>query len=187
MTEIKIIGIDPSLRNTGLAAMQFNIKTGKGQLLDLKMAYTYPQKEKRGKNLHDLNSIKSILETIESFFEHHKPDLVCAELPLGSKSSQAMLGLGVSTAVLATVKQPIILVSPFAVKKVVTTDKRKVEKSDVIDWATSRHPEGNWFIRRVKGNMVFQAKNEHIADAVAAIYAGLASKQFEEFITNYQK
>jgi hypothetical protein len=44
----------------------------------------------------------------------------------------------------------------------------------MIEWAVAKHPDAPWLRRG--GKLI--AKNEHLADAVASIYAGLKTAQF---------
>ena len=178
-----IVGIDPSLRNTGLVAVKLNQVDESITLIDAKMSHTFPSKEKKGKNLHDVNSVRCILADLDEFLLKHNPQLVCAELPLGSQSSQAMIGVGICTTILATIKYPLILVNPFDVKKVVYAGaKRKMAKSEIVEWATTKHPSDLWFKRKLKGKIVYMASNEHLADALVSIYAGMEKEVFSKIV-----
>jgi hypothetical protein len=166
-----------------MVAVKFNQMNESITLIDVKMSHTFPAKEKKGKNLHDVNSVRCILADLDAFLLKHNPHLVCAELPLGSQSSQAMIGLGICTAILSTIKYPLILVNPFDVKKVVYAGaKRKVAKGEIVEWATTKQPSELWFKRKLKGKIVYMASNEHLADALVSIYAGMEKEVFSKIV-----
>jgi hypothetical protein len=78
---------------------------------------------------------------------------------------------------LAGVKQPVISVTPTEVK-VAATNNKNATKADMIQWATAKHPKANWRTVKRSGEIVFTDANEHLADALAAIYAGLQTPEF---------
>jgi hypothetical protein len=59
---------------------------------------------------------------------------------------------------------------------------RTATKQEMIAWATDKHPEANWKMRMLKGKKVLTSDNEHMADATAAIYAGMKTEQFKTAI-----
>jgi hypothetical protein len=53
----------------------------------------------------------------------------------------------------------------------------------MIKWAMSKHPEASWPTYKQNGaNLVSEAKAEHQADAVAAIYAGISCNAFRQYL-----
>lgn len=91
--------------------------------------------------------------------------VVYAEIPSGSRSARSARTLGIVTGllvVLATHNPNFIKVTPRQTRAVV--GKKKVTKRDAIEWAKAKHPEAPWF--------GVAAKDEHLADAITAIYAG---------------
>ena len=72
----------------------------------------------------------------------------------------------------------LIEVNPAEVK-LATVGKRTAAKEDMIEWAIDMHPEVEWFTYKRGGKMLYSDKNEHIADAVCAIYAGIQTQQFK--------
>ena len=62
-----------------------------------------------------------------------------------------------------------------------------ISKSEMIDWAVDMHPDANWpLYKRDKSWYISEAKAEHMADALAAIYAGAETKQFLNLINQYK-
>ena len=74
---------------------------------------------------------------------------------------------------------PLIQVQPTEVK-LATVGKKTATKEEMINHAVKAHPEANWIVRKSKGQIVLTASNEHLADAVSVIYAGLLSDQFTQ-------
>ncbi len=53
----------------------------------------------------------------------------------------------------------------------------------MIQWAMVKHPEASWPVYKQNGVLrVSEAKAEHMADAIGAIYAGLASVSFQQLL-----
>lgn len=76
-------------------------------------------------------------------------------------------------------------VTPMEVK-LAGFGSKTATKQQMIKWAMDKHPEANWPMYMHKGkSIVSEAKAEHMADAIGAIYAGinlLAFKQVLSFI-----
>jgi hypothetical protein len=70
-------------------------------------------------------------------------------------------------------------VTPTEVKLAATGNKN-ASKQEMIDWAVEAHPEASWLRHKRKGVMELTAANEHLADALAAIYAGVLTDQFKQ-------
>jgi hypothetical protein len=77
---------------------------------------------------------------------------------------------------------PFFEVTPTEVK-LAGHGTKTATKQDMISWAMNKHPEANWPTYRSNGkDLVSEAKAEHMADAVAAIYAGLSCKSFQQLL-----
>ena len=50
----------------------------------------------------------------------------------------------------------------------------------MINWAFDKHPDVNWITKKRKGSLRLTNANEHLADAIAVIYAGIQSDQFKQ-------
>lgn len=181
---IRVVGQDPSLRNWGLAIGTFNVETHKLtiELLDL-TSPTLPTGKQVRQNSQDL----------ESAFQLYKGAIAAAkgahavfvEVPVGSQSARAMASYGVCVGVLGALRAngiPFFEVTPNEVK-LAGPGLKTATKQDMIKWAMAAHPEANWPIYTQKGvNIVSEAKAEHMADAVAAIYAGIACNAFQQML-----
>lgn len=110
---------------------------------------------------------------------------VFIEVPVGSQSARAMASYGICVGVLGALRAediPFFEVTPTEVK-LASAGSKTATKEQMIKWATNKHPEANWPTYKEKGAvLVSEAKAEHMADAVAAIYAGIACKTFQQLL-----
>lgn len=112
-----------------------------------------------------------------------KPDIVIAETPSGSQSSAAMKGYGISCYLIGSITPSPIEVTPNEVK-MASVGVKTASKDDMIEWAMNKHPEADWFYH---GNKPVKGKNEHVADAIATIYAGMKTPDFNRIINLIHK
>jgi len=180
MSKVKIVSLDPSLRNFGIAKITLNTATNKIVVADLilakpDMANKSVKKTVR-KNSDDLRRARWLHSHMIRATEGAV--VAIAEVPVGSQSARAMASYGICIGVLAGLKIPLIEVTPNEVK-LVSVGKKTASKAEMIEWATDKHPEGNWRTRNLKGKSVMTNDNEHLADAVAACYAGMETEQFK--------
>ena len=173
----RILGMDPSFSNWGLAfALMDNIT---GELTIKKLEVIKPQAPKGVKlSQSDLDLLRSqyLFENVHKYL--HRVDVVCIEVPHGSNSVRSAVGRGVCTGVLASLRAstptPFVLVNAFKTRKVISTEG-PVSKEDAIAWATGLYPDAPW--PRHNGKIT-NAKAEHMADAVTAIHACLNLPEF---------
>ena len=71
----------------------------------------------------------------------------------------------------------MIQVTPTEVKMAATGIK-SATKEEMIEAMAKEHPEVTWLTRKFKGEMELLGSNEHIADAMAAIKAGILTDDF---------
>lgn len=181
---IRVVGQDPSLRNWGLAMGTLNLETKKLTIETLTLTNPcLPTGKQTRQNSLDL----------ETAFQLYKGAIAAAtgahavfvEVPVGSQSARAMASYGVCVGVLGALRAngiPFFEVTPNEVK-LAGPGKLTASKQDMIEWAMAAHPEANWPTHTRKGkNIVSEAKAEHMADAVAAIYAGLSCNAFQQML-----
>lgn len=181
---VKVVGLDPSLRNWGVSIGSLDLDVGieSLQIHDLYVIQPTLPKGKIRQNSLDILSASQLYfgaqEHIQDAFA------VFAEVPVGSQSARAMVSYGVCVGVLGALKNegiPLIELSPNQIKKVVGI--KDASKSEMILWASGAHPEAPWpTINRLGQAKIVEGKAEHMADATAAIYAGVASQEFQELI-----
>lgn len=169
--------MDPSFRNWGLAYCEYE----NGVITILKtevLQFKEPQGMKR--NQADIISCTELFAALDQAMFEFDPDVVVAEIPVGSQSSRAANGYGICMALLgalSTYKPKLVHVSPNQVKAVVGS--RTASKGDVIDWVLTNHPTVP-FPRR--GGEVVSSKSEHMADAIVALHAATKLQTFKDAI-----
>lgn len=180
---IRIIGIDPALRNTGLAIGDYNLLTGQLLVTRVELAKTDKSKDSKvvRKSSDDLARGRVIVEEIRRVILIHKPMFAIAEVPGGCQSARGAFSNGVCCGVLASLTIPLIEVSPLEVK-LASTGNKNAPKAAIIQWAVAAWPKAGWKTRKFKGNVELLAENEHMADACAAIAAGLLTAQFSQAV-----
>ena len=188
MTTMQIVGLDPSMSNFGIAKATLDLDTLKFTVDELIVVKTEPESDKKTrkvvrKNSEDLERAKLLYK---GAMEHTESAWMSfAEVPVGSQSSRAMASYGISLGVLAAIatKMPMIQVTPTEVK-VVATNCKTATKKEMIEAMMTKYPDAPWPMRKSKGVMVpIDGECEHLADAVAAIEAGLATDEFRNIIT----
>lgn len=182
--KIHVLGMDPSLRHWGLAVGVLDLNTGELQigLVDVIEPKEETSKQVR-KNSKDLE-IAQILST--ELKEHiYAARVVFVEVPVGSQSARAMASYGVCVGILgAYMAHSIQLIEVTATesKKIFTGDKT-ASKEKMIQKAIELYPNADWPMHRGK----IAGKAEHIADAIAAIHAGVKTPLFQNLRRLYQE
>jgi hypothetical protein len=184
MSTLRIVGFDPSLRNWGVASGTLSCAGGTQTItidhLDVIQPVLPTGKQVRQNSL-DLDAAAQL--TVGALRFARDAHAVFVEVPVGSQSARAMASYGVCVGILGALRAlgiPFFEVTPTEVK-VYATGKKTATKQDMIAWATTCHPHANWPTYS-KNNQVLvsEAKAEHMADAVAAIHAGIASNPFRQ-------
>lgn len=177
MACITVVGLDPSMANFGIATGILDLDSGTFFGLEIEVVDTAPGKTKQvRKNSDDLERARKISKTLSSLLLG--ADLVCVEIPVGSQSARAMASYGMCIGVLASINIPMIQLTATELK-VAATGNKNASKKDMIDWATKLYPNTNWYTKKVKGVTTFTNKNEHVADATAAIHAAVKTDEFK--------
>jgi Holliday junction resolvasome RuvABC endonuclease subunit len=181
---IKVVGQDPSLRNWGLAVGTLDLETKKltVEYVDLTNPVLPTGKQVR-QNSSDLESALQLYKgAADAAIGAHA---IFVEVPVGSQSARAMASYGVCVGVLGALRAngiPFFEVTPTEVKLAAVGNKTAT-KQEMIKWAMESHPEANWPTYKQNGKvMVSEAKAEHMADAVAAIYAGIRCNSFQQML-----
>lgn len=180
---LKVVGFDPSMRNWGIAHGHFNVVTRDIKIDTVSVCTTEPSKDKTvRKNSTDLDCAetltKGVIEAIRG------AQAVFIEVPVGSQSAMAMKGYGICLGILGAMRaagKPFFLVTPDEVKQV--TRIKNASKQQMIDWAIAQHPTVSWPTQTKKGvTSIVVSSAEHMADAVAAIHAGVNSQPFKQLL-----
>lgn len=182
---LKVVGQDPSLRNWGLAFGTYDLDTKK--LFDVTVDViqpVIPTGKAVRQNSTDIEA--SVQLTVGAVNAIRGAHATFVEVPVGSQSARAMCGYGVCVGVLGAMRGGGLTfyeLTPTEVK-MAGFGKSTATKKEMIGWAMSKHPEANWPMYKRDGKLlVSEANAEHMADALAAIYAGLRSNQFQQSLS----
>lgn len=177
--KIPVLGMDPSLRNWGLAAAELCLDTGILSTPVISIVGTKSDDSKRVRqNSKDLQTAEDLAAGILPAARLAKAIFV--EVPVGSQSARAMASYGTCVGILGSLRAlgiEIIEVTPTEVKTHFTGNKNAT-KDDMIRTAMEYYPEAAWPF--LKGKVV--AKAEHMADAIAAIHAGVHTPVFQQLM-----
>lgn len=181
MSKIKIIGVDPSMSNLGIAKGWLDLTTLKWVVEEVELTKTEKGKSKTVRKSSDDYDRGRLL--YEALSEAEKgAEIAFVEMPIGSQSAAAMKSYGMCIQLIASLDIPVIQVSPNQVKIHATGD-RMATKEEMIAWAHGKFPDINWLQRGGKLTL----NNEHLADAIGAINAGMAEDDFKALITMLRK
>lgn len=163
---MRFVSIDPSLSNT--AIVWGEIVDGKIVPENWRIVASKKSAAKMPVMQDRLNRIKDIFAAVDEVLLLVKPDVTFGELPTGSQSSSASVGVGCSLSILAKLPN-LTVVTALEVKKVVA--KGVVSKDDVMDYCVLNFPDFP-FEKKKDGTLV-KARMEHVCDSVAIGIAGL--------------
>jgi Holliday junction resolvasome RuvABC endonuclease subunit len=186
---LRLIGFDPSLRNWGMAEAFYSLESGKVtiQKVGIVCPVLTVNKQIRQNSL-DLESAQQLYAGASAFAAG--AHAVFVEVPVGSQSARAMASYGICVGVLGALRAngiPFFEVTPSEVK-LASVGNKTATKQEMISWATATHPEANWPMYNQRGvSLVSEAKAEHMADAIAAIYAGIACNSFKQVLPFFGK
>lgn len=179
--KIPVVGFDPSLNNWGIAEADLDIKVG--DLSNLKLSLIQPRdsdgKKQVRRNSMDLQRAEELAHG--ALLVARRAKVIFVEVPVGSQSARAMASYGICIGVLGAIRaegMEIIEVSPDENKKNFTGSKTAT-KQDMISTGMKWYPQANWPMHQGK---VSASKAEHMADAVAAIHAGVQTPVFQNLM-----
>lgn len=181
MAKVKIVGLDPSWRNWGIATGYASLTTGELIITDLKVVLTkISEDHTKRKSTLDIESASLLYEGVSEAVKG--ADIVTVEVPTGSQNYDAATGRGVCLGILGSVAEDhFIYVTPQSVKKIVGNPK--ATKREVVEWAYARHPEAPW---PMHNGQISIGKAEHMADAIVTIYAAAQTPHFKQLISEYK-
>lgn len=166
--KLSILGCDPSFTNFGMAHAVIDTDTMSIEPTRLTLIRT--KKESTKRVLVSSDDLRRIGEIHDGFIESSKEvDMIMSEIPSGgAKSHAAAKALAYSTAILGCADKPLVQLTPSQVKVAAVGDKH-ASKAEMIQWGRQTYPHLNW---------TNTLKDEHLADSLAAIHAGIESEQF---------
>lgn len=181
---LRVASFDPSLNNFGMVKGTINLDSPNFdfQIETMLLVETDTDKANKKvvrKNSDDLTRAIKLTRAANSFVDD--VSMVFVEVPVGSQSARAMASYGICIGVLSSIRKPLIQVTPTEVK-LAATGTKTASKEDMIAWATNAYPDAPWLKMKRNGKTVLVNKNEHLADAVAAVHAGIVSDPFIQAI-----
>lgn len=189
-SKIHVVGLDPSQSNFGIVEATINIDTLEIDIHAMKVVSTESESAKGVIKVSDnLRRAKEIQEEMRKACVGKS--MAIAEIPLMITSmnpriaSLANYNSGMMVGILSAIQIPLIQVFPKDVKLAMTNLKDAC-KEEMIEAAMLKHPAAPWIMRKLRGKMVPTNANEHLADAVGAIYAGIKTEQFNSAIGMYR-
>jgi Holliday junction resolvasome RuvABC endonuclease subunit len=180
MAKVRIAGLDGSLRNFGVAKMILDTETMALSVEDLILVKTVKSKVKQVRISSDyLDAAQQITRTVAPAVS----DCACVffEVPSGGQDYRAVMGFGIVIGIYASLTRPCAEVSP-AETKMAAVGTKTASKEEMIEWAMEQFPGAPWLTRKLKGKIVPIAANEHLADAVAIVHAGIRTPSFQQTI-----
>lgn len=180
---IPVLGMDPSFRNWAYAYAYVDPHDNNEiHVVRVDTLTTTRSKSKQvRRNSDDLRSAQELHQGLHGAIEEWNPLTVISEIPSGSQSATASRGLGIAVGVLGSMNQTLIQVMPQEVKLAFIGSKT-ASKRDIIERATTLYPDAGW---KKHGGRVTNDQ-EHAADAIAALYAGVQNEQFAQMLNLWQ-
>lgn len=187
--ELVVVGFDPSMNNWGISRGIMSVDVSDLRNSSLRIADlsvinpVKPDNKQVRVNSKDLTAAeqlaKGALEAAKG------AQAIFVEVPVGSQSARAMASYGICVGVLGALRAsgiPFFEVTPTEVK-MAATGRKTATKGEMIAWARAQHPEAPWPMYKEKGvELLSEAKAEHMADATAAIYAGVRTTTFQSLL-----
>jgi Holliday junction resolvasome RuvABC endonuclease subunit len=176
--KLRVVGLDPSLRNWGIAIGELTEFS-----LDIHTLKTInpllPTSKQVRQNSNDLESAMQLYEA--AAMATQGADAVFIECPVGSQSARAMASYGICIGVCGALRAngiPFFEVTATEVK-MAGPGKKTASKDEMIAWGLETQPNAPWPYHHGE---VSKAKAEHMADAIGAIYAGLKLSAFRQMV-----
>lgn len=176
--KIQVTGFDPAGKNFGTATCMVDVDTLSVEVVGLSLIKTKSEKLQGVRKVSD--DIRRNKEILAGMHQSCRGSVFAiSEIPYFNPSSYpaALWNAGGVCMALAACTIPLIEVTPQEVK-FAATGFRSGDKQEMIDWAVKTYPDAPWITVKRAGKPSLTADNEHLADAVAAVHAGLRTAQF---------
>lgn len=185
MSRILVAGLDGSFRNFGVATAWLDLDTLELEIKDLTIIKTQKGDKKTVRASSDnLRCATEIKEGVHAALDGVTTAFF--EVPSGGQDYNAVLGFGIVIGTYAALPVTGIEVSPSETK-MLALGTRTGSKQEMIDWAFEKYPNAPWRIHQKNGATYKKGRptkdNEHIADAVAIIEAGIKTPSFKQTLS----
>jgi Holliday junction resolvasome RuvABC endonuclease subunit len=172
---MKFLSIDSSLANTG-AAIGIIEKDKSVTVKGISLHETKKTSNKQIRASSDtIQRGRSTFKFILAAIQYWQPDFIFVETPSGSQSSAGMKSYGMTCQLIAGLDPKPIEVTPDEVKKA-SVGNKTASKKEMMEWAYNLFPDLEWDMNKSTGQL--KNKNEHMADAIAIVYAGIKTDDF---------
>lgn len=178
---MRILGIDPSLRATGIAAGIYLFDKAEVVVDDLVLLTTERSAHRQiRRNSDDLRCAEELLSDLHDRIDYYKPTLIVAEIPSGAQSARASWTLGITLGLLATFSMRNLMLIQVDARDVKQhfTGSKTASKRAMIDAAVFKYPALPWLTHRGKTTNA----NEHLADAVAILEYGVTTAEARGYL-----
>lgn len=176
------LGLDGSLKNFGIAVASYDKDNlGDIKIHDLILSKTEPSKVKGiRRSDDDIARFRQHASLIKDAISRYGVSVAYGEVPHGAKDSRAMYAFGGVVGIYASLDIPFVSVTALEVKHAATGAKH-ADKEDVIESMYSQFPYATWLTSKRTNKMELKTlsgenlspDNEHLADAAAAVLAGI--------------
>jgi hypothetical protein len=175
------------MRNWGCAEASLDLDSGVLSVPVLSLAQPEDIKTKQTRqNSNDMYLAKVLYEHALTVARRSK--VIFVEVPVGSQSASGMKAYGMCVGILGALRaegHEIIEVTATEVKKFFTGDPN-ASKKQMIAQGVQDYPTANW-PRYEKNGATFRKGDisndaEHVADAIAAIHAGVNTPMFQNLM-----
>jgi Holliday junction resolvasome RuvABC endonuclease subunit len=174
-----ILSLDPSFANIGWCVASVDVAEAKilkmidGGLISTEKSETKTIR-RSSDDLRRANEIASGLRKIAQ-----NVDMVFAEIPTGTQSARASWALGIALGCLTNLSPtPLVEITP-TMTKLASIGRKDASKEEIIEWAVGLYPDLPWITARGKSKL--SPKNEHLADSVGVLHAGLQHEDFRTY------
>jgi Holliday junction resolvasome RuvABC endonuclease subunit len=170
------------MRNWGIATGNLCVKSGELTIINLAVTNpVLPSGKQVRQNSKDLVAAEQL--AAGAWAAVKDAQAIFVEVPVGSQSARAMASYGICTGILGSMRAngiPFFEVTPTEVKLAAVNNKNAT-KRQMINWATELYHYAPWPTQTQKGVIrVVEGKAEHMADAIAAIHAGVKTQMFQQ-------
>lgn len=184
--KIKVVGFDPSMTNWGCCLATVDVNTLEVAIQGLQIYQT--ESEARKGVIKQSDDLRRAIEVRNGMLKAcDGAAFAISEIPFMNPGGYASANFnsGLVTGVLASIEIPLIQVFPRDVK-IAAVGHKDACKEEMIEWAITKYPDAPWLTVKRKGKMVPTKANEHLADAVAAIHAGIQTEQFRQALAMFR-
>lgn len=181
---IPVLGMDPSLKNWGMAEAFLCLQTGVLTTPHLSLVQPMDLEGKQVRvNSNDLHRAEQLADPVMAAVRRAK--VIFVEVPVGSQSARAMASYGICVGILGAIRAsgiPLIEVTANDTKKTFT-GSATATKREMIVKAHELYPDANFPMHNGK----IPDKAEHMADAIAAIHSGARTPMFQNLMRLFKE